>query len=100
MHEAHLLESLIDSHQNNTGRKVETAVADSKYGTIGNYLSCQDRGINAHINSLEQTQKGSGTKKGIFPKEAFLYDADNDVFICPDGQTLKRRKYFKKAQTL
>ena len=98
VHEAHRLESLIDSHQNNTGRKVETAVADSKYGIIENYLSCQDRGINAHINSLEQTQKGSGTKKGIFPKEAFLYDADNDVFICPDGQTLKRRKYFKKRK--
>ena len=98
VHEAHRLESLIDSHQNNTGRIVETAVADSKYGTIENYLSCQDRGINAHINSLEQTQKGSGTKKGIFPKEAFLYDADNDVFICPDGQTLKRRKYFKKRK--
>jgi len=98
VHEAHRLESLIDSHQNNTGRKVETAVADSKYGTIENYLSCQDRGINAHINSLEQTQKGSGTKKGIIPKESFLYDADNDVFICPDGQTLKRRKYFKKRK--
>jgi len=98
VHEAHRLESLIDSHQNNTGRKVETAVADSKYGIIENYLSCQDLGINAHINSLEQTQKGSGTKKGIFPKEAFLYDADNDVFICPDGQTLKRRKYFKKRK--
>ena len=98
VHEAHRLESLIDSHQNNTGRKVETAVADSKYGTIENYLACQDRGIKAHFNSLEETQKGTGTKKDIFPKESFRYDADNDIFICPAGQILKRRKYFKKRK--
>jgi len=98
VHEAHRLESLIDSHQNNTGRKVETAVADSKYGTIENYLACQDLGIKAHFNSLEETQKGTGTKKDIFPKETFSYDAGNDIFICPAGQILKRRKYFKKRK--
>jgi len=98
VHEAHRMQSLIDSHQKNTEQKVETAVADSKYGTIENYLACQDQGINAHINSLEQTQKNTGTKKGIFPKEAFSYDAIDDIFICPVGQILKRRKYFKKRK--
>ncbi|MFC1817395.1 transposase, partial [Thermodesulfobacteriota bacterium] len=85
VHDAHRMQSLMDSHQKNTGQKVETAVADSKYGTIENYLTCKDQGIKAHINCLEQTQKGAGTKKGIFPKEAFSYDADNDIFICPAG---------------
>ncbi len=98
INEAHRLESLIDSHEKNTERKVETAVADSKYGTIENYLACDDRGIKAHFKSLEQTQKDTGTKKGIFPKEAFGYDAENDIFICPAGQTLKRRKYYKKRK--
>lgn len=98
VHEAHRMQSLIDSHQKNTGKKVETAVADSKYGTIENYLACQDQGINAHISSLEQTQKNTGTKKGIFPKEAFSYDAIDDIFICPAGQILKKRKYFKKRK--
>ncbi len=96
VHEAHRMQSLIDSHQKNTGQKVELAVADSKYGTIENYLTCKDQGIKAHINSLEQTQKDTGTQKGIFPKEVFTYDADNDIFICPSGQILKKRKYFKK----
>ena len=98
VHESHRMQSLIDKHQENTGRTVETAVADSKYGTIENYLSCNDREIKAHFNSLEHSQKGTGTKKGIFPKEVFIYDADNDIFICPAGQTLKRRKYFKKRK--
>jgi len=98
VHEAHLLESLIDTHEKNTETTVETAVADSKYGSIENYLACQDRDIKAHFSSLEHTQKGTGTKKGIFPKEAFTYNADTDTFTCPAGQTLKRRKFFKKRQ--
>ena len=98
VNEAHRLESLIDSHEKNTEQKVETAVADSKYGTIENYVACQDRGIKAHFKSLEQSQKDTGRKKGIFPKEAFSYDAENDIFICPAGQTLKRRNYYKKRK--
>ena len=98
VHESHRLESLIDAHEKNTETTVETAVADSKYGSIENYLACQDRDIEAHFSSLEQTQKGTGTKKGIFPKEAFTYNVDTDTFTCPAGQTLKRRKFFKKRQ--
>jgi transposase len=98
VHEAHRLESLIDTHEKNTEITVETVVADSKYGSIGNYLACQDRDIKAHFSSLEQTQKGTGTKKGIFPKEAFTYNAETDTFTCPAGQSLKRRKLFKKRQ--
>jgi IS5 family transposase len=98
VHESHRLESLIDAHEKNTETSVETVVADSKYGSIENYLACQNRDIKAHFSSLEQTQKGTGTKKGIFPKEAFTYNADTDTFTCPAGQTLKRRKFFKKRQ--
>ena len=61
-------------------------------------LACRDRGIKAHFSSLEQAQKGTGTKKGIFAKEAFTYNAETDTFTCPAGQTLKRRKFFKKRQ--
>ncbi|CAB1056391.1 hypothetical protein D1BOALGB6SA_1127, partial [Olavius sp. associated proteobacterium Delta 1] len=71
VHESHRLESLVDTHEKNTETTVETVVADSKYGSIENYLACRDRDIKAHFSSLEQTQKGTGTKKGIFAKEAF-----------------------------
>jgi transposase len=98
VHESHRLESLIDMHEKNTETKVDTAVADSKYGSIENYLACRDRDIKTHFRSLEQTQKGTGTKKDIFPKEAFTYNAETDTFICPAGQSLKRRKFFKKRQ--
>jgi transposase len=91
-----VLEDIIETHQHNTQQGVDTVVADSKYGTIDNYLICYDRGIKAHIPSLEATQRGSGRKKGIFPKEAFTYHPDTDTFTCPAGEILKRRHHYKQ----
>src|SRR3990172_4297578 len=42
VNEAQKMLWLIDTHQLNTETNVETVVADSKYGTISNYLSCYD----------------------------------------------------------
>ncbi len=96
VNEAHRLAFLVDEHKRTTGRTATTVVADSKYGTINNFLECHDRGINGHIPSLEKTGKGSGRQKGIFPKELFVYNADTDTFSCPAGQTLRKRKLIKK----
>jgi len=98
VHEAHRMQALVDTHEKNTESTVETAVADSKYGSIENYLACHDRGIKAHFTSLEEAQHGTGTKKGIFAKEAFTYNAESDTFICPAGQILKKRNFNKKRQ--
>ena len=91
-----LLKEMIDTHQSNTQRSVDTVVADSKYGTIDNFLLCHHRGIRAHIPSLEETHRGSGRQKGIFPKQAFIYNSDTDTFSCPAGHTLKKRHYHKR----
>jgi len=53
-------------------------------------------GITAHIASLEKTHRGSGRQKGIFPKEAFTYNPENDTFTCPAGKSLTRQNYNKK----
>ena len=83
-----VLKEMIETHKKNTQKELDTVVADSKYGTIDNYLICHDLGIKAHIPSLEATQRGSGRKKGIFPKEAFTYHPDTDTFTCPAGEIL------------
>ncbi len=46
---------MVKMHEQNTGQEVKTAVADSRYGTIQNYLFCHDSGIQVHIRSLEET---------------------------------------------
>jgi len=93
-----LLEEMIESHENNTQKSVDTVTADSKYGTIDNFLLSYDRGIKAHIPSIEKTQRGSGRQKDIFPKEDFIYNPDDDTFTCPAGRILKKHHYYKKRQ--
>jgi hypothetical protein len=96
--EGNVLEEIIETHEHNIQKHLDTVVADSKYGKIENFLQCSDSGIKAHIPSIEQTHRDSGRRKGIFPKEAFTYDRDTDTFICPAGQPLKRRKIYKKRK--
>lgn len=94
--EAHLLTPLIDQHQTNTGKSVSTAVADSKYGTIDNYLACCDRNIAPHFDSFDKNNKDVGRHKGIFKPSDFVYNPDEDFFICPAGELLAPRKFKKK----
>src|SRR3989337_2704156 len=56
VNEAHMMVGLIESHHSNTEIGVKTVVADSKYGTISNYLDCYDRGLRAHIPDLKEVQ--------------------------------------------
>jgi len=90
-----MLKEMIETHTENIHKDIDTVVADSRYGTIDNFLLCHDLGVKAHIPSLEETQRGSGRKRGIFPQDAFSYDPDTDTFTCPAGQVLKRGKLYK-----
>jgi transposase len=95
VNEAHLLKPLLLDHERITGGKPKVCVADSKYGIIENYLSCRDLGIKGHFESFEKVHRGSGRQKGIFPKEAFVYNPQTDTFICPEGKELRRRRFNK-----
>jgi transposase len=96
--DGHPLQEILHVHTNNTGKSVDTVVADTRYGNKENFLMCHDSGINAHIACLEKTHRGSGRQKGIFPKEAFSYDRETDTFTCPAGQILKKRNYHNKRR--
>jgi transposase len=91
VNEAHRMEALIDAHQGNTERSVEVVVADSKYGTIENFLACAERGIEPHIPDLAATRVNRAVTENLFPAEMFRYDPDHDCYWCPAGQRLTRR---------
>ena len=95
VNEAHRLMSLVESHRKTTGRSAEIVVADSKYGTIENYLACHDRGLRAHIPDLKKEQDHGERRDGIFGMEAFTYDAGTDTYRCPAGEVLRRRSQHK-----
>lgn len=88
--DSHRLKSLMDTHQENTGVKAQTVVADSKYGTAENFLECHDRGVKAHMPDLKGTQIKDGLRGGKYADGHFAYDAQSDTYTCPDGKTLRR----------
>jgi len=100
VNEAHRMTSLMESHHENTETEAKTVVADSKYGTINNYLSCHDRGVKAHIPDLKKKQQKSGLRTGIYSDNRFFYDKETDTYECPAGNRLKRRKVHKLRQSV
>jgi hypothetical protein len=98
VNEAHRLGALLDQHAATTGQQALTVAADSKYGTIENYLNCHDRNVVAHMPDMKQATARSGRKRGKYPDTAFRYDPEEDVYLCPGGQRLKRRNFNRARQ--
>ena len=100
VNEAHLMVELIESHHRNTEIGAKTVVADSKYGTIENYLGCWDKGIRAHIPDLKYALSNSGLRGGIFSDDMFIYDAETDTYTCPSGKRLRRKSLHMNRQSM
>jgi transposase len=99
VNEAHVMVPLLESHHANTGRGAETVVADSKYGTIENFLACDDRGVEAHMPDLREISSKRTGKQNIFGEERFEYDRESDTYCCPAGHRLKPRSLHMSRQS-
>lgn len=88
--EAGRFEELVFEHTAHTGRRVESATADSKYGTADNLEFCEVNGIDAFITPHRD---GYLRPKGRFGECCFRYDPALDVYWCPAGEELKRIGY-------
>lgn len=89
------LGSLMEQHQQNTGCPVRTVVGDHKYGTAENFVLCHQRGVVSHLGDAKAKR---GEVEGIFPPERFLYQPASDTYVCPAGQSLRRRRYIRRQR--
>ncbi len=85
---------MLDQHEERTGEKPDTAVADCCYGDTENFVTLAQRGIKAHVGDLRSRLRNKRAE-GIFPAEDFRYDSETDTFECPSGERLHRH-HFKK----
>jgi transposase len=99
VNEAHLMLPLLDKHRATTGIKAETVVADSKYGTIDNFLACLDHDVQAHIPDLRQAALKRTKKRSIFTDDQFVYDPQSDTYRCPAGNLLKRKSLHMQRES-
>jgi transposase len=98
VNEAHVMVPLLKSHHVNTGRGAETVVADSKYGTVENFLVCHDLGVRAHIPDLGEYSTKRTERLKIFTEEEFQYDSQSDTYRCPAGNRLKPKSLHSNRQ--
>lgn len=83
--EEHLLNEVLSYHTRITGVPVKEAVADTRYGTLSNYLSLHRAGIAAFIPPHERRNGVNG----FWGKDHFQYLPDQDAFLCPAGKMMR-----------
>jgi transposase len=97
--EASQLLGLIEAHEDTTDQAVRTVIADARYGSVSNLISCQKAGIRAHLKLLGESNKGKGRSAGIYSDEHFRYDPLNNTYRCPADQIMKPRRLHPRRLT-
>ena len=85
-----MVPELIEQHQRRCGAP-RRAVADHLYGSQDCLGYLQDKGIETVIG-----ERKGGNAHGGLAKSEFQYDSQQDVYRCPAGQILRRRRTQKK----
>jgi hypothetical protein len=86
-----LVPELLKQHQQRC-RKPRRVVGDHLYGSQDCLAYLQERGIETVIR-----ERKGGNKHGGFDKSEFVYEADRDVYRCPAGEVLRRRRTHKRG---
>jgi transposase len=60
-------------------------VADKGYFRTEDIAACEAAGLTPHV---PRPQRGPAVRDGFFRKDEFHYDAKQNAYICPAGQTL------------
>src|SRR4030088_2705450 len=88
-HDRHQLAPMAFKAQQATGCEQFTAVADRGYFSGDQVLSCEGTG-GAPV--VPRPLTSSGTKRGFFTRQDFIYDAEHDHYTCPAGAKLTKAK--------
>ena len=87
------LETQIDKF----GFETEAVCADAGYDNSEVYDAMLRRGIRTYIPKKRKPNNTPSYTEGFEP-EAFTYDSEEDVYICPQGKILAYSCYNKKGQ--
>ena len=72
-----------------------SVTGDAAYGTVENIATVEKAGIRAYMILPKHDERGP-----LFPKNEFVYDAEKDLYICPQGETLHRRGHDYKERSI
>jgi transposase len=72
-----------------------SVTGDAAYGTVENVAAVEKEGIRAYIVLPKHDERGP-----LFGKNEFVYDAEKDLYICPQGETLRRQGLDHKERSI
>jgi transposase len=79
-------QTMIERTETTFGIKPDWLVADTAYGSAPNlHFLVDKKGIEPHVPVIEKSQREDGS----FSRSDFTYDADLDIYICPNGKVLR-----------
>ena len=94
--EVEATETMIARTQERLGLKPDRIAGDVAYGT-GKLLGwLVERGIEPHVPVWDKGQRDDGT----LSRDDFAYDNDSDIYVCPNGKTLKTTGTVHDGKTL
>jgi transposase len=67
--------------------KPKQVIADTTYGTAKNIREIEESGIHAYTPLADWDRRAD-----YFGPSQFIYDPEHDVYSCPQGETLRKRK--------
>src|SRR5438093_4275411 len=86
-YDRHQLAPMALKAQQATGCEQITALADRGYFSGDQVLSCDGTGV---VPIMPKVLTSSGTKRGLFARQDFIYDAEHDHYTRPAGAKLTK----------
>ncbi len=74
-----------------------SVVADTGYSNAAQLAACEAEDITAYIPIQRAVNPGGSN---LYPKQAFVYDAQHDQYSCPQGEVLVRKQTTRKDQMI
>ncbi|MBT4890733.1 MAG: IS1182 family transposase [Rhodospirillales bacterium] len=94
--EVEVTQTMLERTEDRFGLKPEHIAGDAAYGT-GKMLGwLVEHNIEPHIPVWDKSKR----KDGTFSRSDFTFDAEADIYICPEGKTLKTTGRRHEGKTL
>lgn len=93
------LKPALDGIKENCGKNPGKVLADAGFNSGGNSRELEDRKIDGYIPASGEENIGKDMKRdtGLYSKDEFKYEEENNCYICPAGEelTVQSRTHLK-----
>lgn len=88
--------TMLERTEERFGIKPKWLAGDTAYGSADNlHFLVDQKGIAPHVPVIDMSKRADGT----FSREEFIYDDDQDLYVCPNGKVVARSSRKRKPRS-